>query len=45
MVIAAIAVGEGEAGAERHRGTDDAVAAIEILLHENMCIEPPLPLE
>ena len=31
-VIAAIAVGEGKAGAERHLRADDAVAAVEILL-------------
>ncbi len=31
-VIAAILVGEGQAGAQRHLGADDAVAAIEFLL-------------
>ena len=32
IVVLAIAVGEGEAGAERHLRADDAVAAVEILL-------------
>ena len=30
--VVAIAVGEGEAGAERHVGADDAVAAVEVLI-------------
>jgi hypothetical protein len=38
-------VREGEAGAERHLGADDAVAAVEPFSRLNMCIEPPLPLE
>ena len=33
MVVAAIVVGEGEAGAERDLRADDAVAAVEGLLH------------
>ena len=32
MIVAAIAVGEGEAGAERDLRADDAVAAVEFLL-------------
>ena len=32
ILVAAIAVGEGEAGAERHLRADDAVAAVEMLL-------------
>ena len=30
IVVAAVLVGEGEAGAERHLGADDAVAAVEL---------------
>ena len=32
IVVLAVAVGEGEAGAERHLRADDAVAAEEVLL-------------
>jgi hypothetical protein len=32
VVVAAVLVGEGEAGADRHVGADDAVAAVEVLL-------------
>ena len=40
---AAILDREADAGAERHVAADDAVAAEEVLLVQNMCIEPPLP--
>ena len=33
MIVAAIFVGEGDAGAERRGRADDAVAAVEVLLH------------
>ena len=33
MVVAAIAVGERQAGSERNLGADDAVTAVEVLLH------------
>ena len=36
-VVAAIFVGEGKPGAERHLGADDAVAAVEILLDARTC--------
>ena len=32
VVVAAVLVGEGEAGAQRHACADDAVAAVEVLL-------------
>ncbi len=32
VAVVAILVGEGDAGAERHRGADDAVAAVELLV-------------
>ena len=45
LPVPAVAVGEGEPGAERHVRADDAVAAVEVLLLGEHCIEPPLPLE
>ena len=45
VVVAAVAVGEGEAGAERHLGADDAVTAEEALLDREHVHRAALALE